>query len=362
VTNMANKTGKRSGGQSGDGLLMPIVGIAMLSGAGYLLYNLLSKPEGGNPCTNPNAESGDTACLNGLDMICQDGNWAEGGNACGGGGGTKKGMACSVPGSGYCGGSDNLYYVCKSDGYAYSDGNPATCPPQNQSPCQRLACSGNLTQCGGVVAGDHTGDYYTGYTCNAVTGKCNFMLVQHNSAACTQQIPGNFSVGVNGTVVTGGSEAPVIGVDPHHCNAIILFGQYIYGGNPDFDPVDITIGVVSTINNPLGGATVVLTQDRPDIGGFVTHRASSNPYTMDCNSAVDFTGSDGTVSFRYLRTFLHDNNQQTVNINIEISNGGETIGAVLPIIFAGGGCPDGPGGVNTGCITCNGITYGSVCE
>lgn len=389
------------GSRSGIGdVLGPLLGIALLGGAAYLGYTLYQKyqcaqgsanqcgtdgnmqvcapwpmnelplfyawqdispvqtctPTPGQGCTSPTGTNGQTECINNQEEVCRDGVWNTTGITCSG---TKiRGMACSVPGSGYCDPSSSDYYVCESDGYAYSDGTQ--CPAQNISPCTRLACSNNVVQCGGnVIPGDNTNDYYTDYVCNPIKGVCNFMLVTHNSPACTASKPAGMGIVVNGIQYQSGHPIAVLTSNLNGCNAtcIPILGC-IVPGSPSSTPAKITILVVDSMGAGVGGATVTITSDGPGIGGFVNPTDPSD-HTINCANDTALTDANGVVDFEWVHTWMANlgHTVNTVNMTVTATHGGGSYSYTFPIQL-----DDNNGNIWNSSPTCEGITYGSQCR
>lgn len=389
---------------SGGSFLGPILGIALLAGAaglGYYLYtqnscqagsnnqcgadgnmqeclpwpniegiNLFNvwqdvspaqacTPTPGQDCSSPTGKNGATQCVGTQLELCSNGVWHTTGSTCGGS--HTKGIACSVPGSGYCGSSDGKYYVCESDGYAYSDGT--NCPAANASPCTKLACSNQFVQCGGgVISGDSTNDYYTDYVCNPIQDKCNFLLVTHNSPACMATKPAAMGVIVNGVQYAQGQPVAVLSSAVNGCNATCLpIVGCIGAGNSSATPAKISILVADSTGAGIGGATVTITSDQPHIGGFVNPDDTSD-LSMNCTSDTATTDATGVVKFEWVHTKMADTGHTTsqVNMTVAMTHGGSTYTTSFPIqmdnnetnIIA-------PGGSN---LTCEGLHYGSQCQ
>lgn len=289
-----------------------------------------SQCSGGSTCNN-----GDTRCdpITGVSQICQGNAWTNGGTKqCGG---TVKGDACSVPGSGYCKGG--LYFVCAGDNFAYSDNTP--CTPADIANCNGMACVQSTLRCGGIIPGDSPTDLYQDLRCNPKTGKCNFMQVYPGSSYCAARVLGAATVSINNH-----------SIDP---NTSKINPYVIYEG----DRATIIVTATDSKGVILKGASVKIDSDSPDWGGFA-NLSDLSDHRMNCSTVSGITGDMGKAGTLWLFTAFKGidpfgNNGQTVKLKITVTYNDTSLVQYIYLSLVHGEWVAG--------LTADGVLYGTIC-
>lgn len=316
---------------------MPIIGLALVGGAAALLINYLNTPVQpvGKGCTSPTGADGDTQCINQENMVCDNGVWVAGGNGCGSSQ-KIKGEACSVVGSGHCSSQysgSNLYYVCESDGFAYSDGTP--CTSADIAACNVLNCVQSNYMCGGP----NGTDLYQDYVCDPKKGHCNYMQVYPNSSVCAQRTLGSATVFINNQKIDPTTDK----LNPYT----------LYQNNRAVIEVQVT----DTTGMALEGVDISITSDTPGWGGFASPSDLAD-HSMNCSEVTGVSGATGKGTTMWLWTAFGEMNlfgNNTQIITLKVTTTYLTVSLVQYVYLAL------PNGNFLAGMTSDGVLYGSVC-